>query len=348
MSLTLTAAGRDARDAWRQAVAMDEDAVVSQTPEWMDCVCAGGRYADATRAYETEDGRRLILPLARMRVPRPVGAVSSMPFGWGTGGLLSSDGRVRAGDVASVVADLIGERLLVTAVRPSPTAADVWAGAVPAGAVRIPHMSQLVPLDGGFDAVWRGFSSTVRSNCRKAARRGVTAERDDTGRLMSVFDELYRKSIDRWASQQHEPRWLAHWRGRHRDPFEKFRNVAVSLGPACRVWVAWRDGAPIAAVVVLSHGLHSTMWRSAIDKEAGRGTGASELLHQLAIEEACASGHRFYHLGDSAPSSSLARNKRGFGAREVWYCGYRFERLPVTAIDQFARRQAKRVIRFRD
>jgi hypothetical protein len=102
-----------------------------------------------------------------------------------------------------------------------------------------------------------------------------------------------------------------------------------------------------SSVVVLTHGLH-TMWRSAIDKEAGRGTGATELLHQLAIEEACESGHRAYHLGDSAPSSSLARNKRGFGATEATYFGYRFERLPVTAVDRFVRRQAKRVIGFRD
>lgn len=165
---------------------------------------------------------------------------------------------------------------------------------------------------------------------------------------MPVFDALYRMSIDRWASQQHEPRWLAQWRARRRDPVDKFQTVAANLGPDCHVWVAWRGGEPIASVVVLTHGLHSTMWRSAIDKEAGRGTGATELLQQLAIEEACESGHRSYHLGDSAPSSSLARNKRGFGATEATYFGYRFERLPVTAVDRFVRRQAKRVIGFRD
>jgi hypothetical protein len=348
MRLALTAVGGDARDAWGQALGTDEQALVSQTPAWMDCVCASGRYEDATRAYEAEDGRRLILPLARMRAPRPITAVSSMPYGWGTGGLVSSDGPVGADGVASVIADLLGERILLTAVRPSPAAAGAWDPAVPDGAVRIPHMSQIVPLRDGFDAVWRGFSSTVRSNCRKALRRGVTAERDDTGRLMPVFDALYRISIDRWASQQHEPRWLAHWRARRRDPVEKFQTVATNLGANCHVWVAWRGGEPIASVVVLTHGLHSTMWRSAIDKDAGRGTGATELLHQLAIEEACAKGHRAYDLGDSAPASSLARNKRGFGARDATYFGYRFERLPVTAVDRFARRQAKRVIGFRD
>jgi hypothetical protein len=348
MRVGLTAVGPNAREAWRLALSMDEDALVSQTPAWIDCVCASGRYEDVTRAYETEDGHQLILPLARVRLPRLVSAVSSMPFGWGTGGLISSRGRVAAGDVSSVLADLLGERSLIAAIRPAPAADAAWAPAVPDRAVRIAHMSQVVPLADGFDAVWRSFSSTVRSNCRKALRRGVSVQRDDTGDLMSIFDELYRKSVDRWASQQHEPRLLARWRARHRDPPEKFRAVAARLGPACHVWVAWRGGQPIASVVVLTHGCHSTMWRSAIDKEAGRGTGATELLHQLAIEEACEKGHRFYHLGDSAPSSSLARNKRGFGARDATYFGYRFERLPMTAVDRFVRRQAKRVIGFRD
>lgn len=348
MTVGLSAVGRDAREAWRRALTMDDDALVSQTPEWMDCVCASGRFEDATRVYETDDGHQLILPLARTRLPRPVSAVSSMPFGWGTGGLISSRGHVAAADVASVLDDLLRERSLIAAVRPAPAADAAWAPAVPDRAVRTAHMSQIVPLAGGFDAVWRSFASTVRSNCRKALRRGVSAERDETGRLMSVFDDLYRKSVDRWATQQHEPLWLARWRASRRDPPEKFRDVATRLGPACHVWVAWRGGQPIASVVVLTHGCHSTMWRSAIDKEAGRGTGATELLHQLAIEEACERGHRFYHLGDSAPSSQLARNKRGFGATDAAYYGYRFERLPVTAVDQFVRRQAKRVIGFRD
>src|SRR5207248_11378461 len=119
-------------------------------------------------------------------------------------------------------------------------------------------------------------------------------------------------------------RWRARGRARRRDPPQKFRTVARNLGPACRVWVAWRHGEAIASVVVLAHGGHSTMWRAAMDKDAARGTGATELLHRLAIEEACAFGQRFYHLGDSAPGSSLARHKRGFGAVDVPYEGYRF------------------------
>ena len=103
-----------------------------------------------------------------------------------------------------------------------------------------------------------------------------------------------------------------------------------------------------ARITVLAHGEHSTAWRGAMDKHVAAGSGANELLHRLAIEEACESGRRFFHMGESAPSSPLARNKRAFGAEEEHCTGYRFERLPLTAADQFLRRQVKRAIRFRD
>jgi GNAT acetyltransferase-like protein len=350
MTMELTAAGASARNAWRHVLPSDQNALVSQTPEWMDCICASGPYEDATRAYQGADGRQVVLPLARRRdLPAAASVANSMPFGWGTGGLVCPEGRVSSQEVAAVVADLATEHALRVGVRPSPATESVWARAVPEGVVRIPHMTQTVDISGGFDDLWKhGFASTVRSHCRKAERRGVTAERDDTGRLMEVFDALYRKSVVRWAQQQHEPLWLAQWRARRRDPQRKFAVVAERLGPACRVWVASRGGEPIAAMVVLAQGEHSTVWRGAMDKEAVTGTGANELLHRLAIEEACQSGHRFFHLGESAPSSALARNKRGFGAEEAHYTGYRFERLPLTAADRFLRRQVKRVIGFRD
>jgi hypothetical protein len=52
-------------------------------------------------------------------------------------------------------------------------------------------------------------------------------------------------------------------------------------------------------------------------------------------------------MGESAPGSSLARFKRGFGAGEHEHAGYRFERLPLTAADALLRRQVKRALRTR-
>jgi lipid II:glycine glycyltransferase (peptidoglycan interpeptide bridge formation enzyme) len=210
-------------------------------------------------------------------------------------------------------------------------------------------MSQTLDLAGGFDHVWaRRFSSNVRRACRRAERLGLAVEWDERGRLVDAFDALYRLSVSRWAADQHEPERLAQWRARRRDPRRKFALVAERLGPSCRIWLARRAGEPVAAIIVLRHGAHSSYWRGAMDSERARGSGVNELLHRLAIEHACAEGGRWYHMGDTAPGSSLARFKRGFGAVEQQHAGYRFERLPLTAADALARRQVKRVIGFRD
>jgi hypothetical protein len=342
----VTAVGPAAREAWQRALAGDGDALVSQTPEWLDCVCACGPFEDATRVYRTEDGRELVLPLARLRAA-PV--ESSLPFGWSAGGLVTAGPRPSADDVAGVVRDLAGRRALRIAVRPAPGARAVWAAAVGRRAVEAPYTTWSLDLSGGFDEVWKqGFSSSVRGRVRRAERAGIVVESADGGGLIDVFDALYRRSVDRWAQQQHEPLALARWRARRRDPRRKFEEVARRLGPDCRVWVARRDGEAAAAIVVLSHGEHSTYWRGAMDKELVAGTGANELLHRLAIEDACEAGRRFYHMGEAAPESSLARFKRGLGAVAAEGVGYRFERLPLTATDRLVRGAVKRALRFRD
>ncbi len=348
--MELIAVGPGAREAWREALATDPTALVSQTPAWLDCVCAAGRYEDATRAYRTRDGRQLVLPLARWpRIPDTASIEGSMPHGWGTGGIVCSGGSLTAADVAAVSAELSVRRALRVAVRPSPAAESAWRAGVPGHVVRVPQTSQTVDLSGGFEHVSAHlFSSRVRRACRKAERLQVSVESDDTGRLIGVFDALYRMSVARWAEQQNEPLRLAQWRARVRDPRHKFETVARRLGPACRVWVAWRAGEAAAANVVLSHGAHRTYWRGAMDKNVVAGTGANELLHRRAIEDACGSGALFYHMGEAAPSSSLAHFKLGFGAVEEQHSGYRFERLPLTAADAFVRHQVKRVLRFRD
>jgi hypothetical protein len=345
----LTATGPAARDAWHRVLDHDPVATVSQTPAWMDCVCASGRWRDVTRAYLADDGRELVLPLAGWR--RPAGAspvAASMPFGWGTGGLVCPDGRLSAADVAAVVADLSPERPVRTTLRPGPTMEQAWTAGVPEHARRTHHMSQSLDLADGFEAVSSRFSSSVRRNVRKAERGPLTVEWDEGPRLVPVFDALYRTSVARWAERQHEPRALAQWRARCRDPRSKFQLVAERLGAACRVGVVWRAAMPAAAIIVLLHGEHSTYWRGAMDETLAARTGANELLHSTAIEEACRAGRRWYHMGDSAPASSLAEFKRRLGAEEEHYSGYRLERWPLTAVEELLRGAVKRVLRFRD
>jgi lipid II:glycine glycyltransferase (peptidoglycan interpeptide bridge formation enzyme) len=71
---------------------------------------------------------------------------------------------------------------------------------------------------------------------------------------------------------------------------------------------------------------------------------ASFLLQKLAIEEACDSGCRYYNMGDTGTSESLARFKSHFGAKPYEHYEYRFERWPISRLENRVRGFAKTVL----
>lgn len=336
------------REVWQELLRADPTALVSQTPAWVDCICALGGCEDASRLYETPDGRQLVLPMVRRRgLPAALAIQASLPPSWGMGGLLAAGGAAPE-EVAAVFADLAARPALRTSLRPNPLAAEAWAAARPAVVVAVPRLAHVLDLEGGFERVWsERFKGETRTGVRKAERAGLVVECDTSGRLVPVFYDLFRRSVDRWARQQHEPLRLARWRAQRRDPLRKFQLVAERLGEACRIWVAWLDGRPAAAILVLQ-GANASYTRGAMDKELAGPARANHLLHRLAIEDACRAGCRHYHMGESGSSASLAQFKSRFGAAPHRYAEYHLERLPITSLDDRLRRLVKRLIGFKD
>lgn len=330
------------RDQWEAVLASDPDSLVCHTPAWLDFVCRAGGYDDASRLYELPGARRLIVPMVRRR-----GLEASFPPSWGMGGVVAPEG-VRLPDVAAVASDLAGRAVLRTTLRPNPLEAATWRAAFARRAIAVPRLAHLLSLEGGFAHVWEErFTKGARRAVRKAERSGLEVERDTSGRLIPVLYELFDRSLERWADQHHEPRPLGRWRGHRRDPRRKFELMVEALGEASRVWVAWCEGRPAAAILVLQ-GTSAHYWRGMMDKELAGPTRANYLLHKLAIEEACASGCRWYDMGESGPSESLAHFKSRFGARPHPHADYHIERLPITTLDRQARRVVKRVVGFRE
>ncbi len=336
------------RRTWRELVAHDADGLVSQTPEWLDAMARSG-YEDASRMYETLDGGRAVLPLARRcgSVPRWAAPLASMPAAWGMGGVLA-DGPVGVRDLARIVDDLGRLSAVQISVRPNPLHAQLWAEATRGAAIAVPRRAHVLDLAGGPDVVWdRRFASAARRAVRKALAAGVEVRCGGGPELLCDFRRLWELSIVRWAAVQHEPLAVARLRAHRRDPPAKFMHVAAVLPGALRVRVAYRDGAPLAGIIVLL-GANASYTRGAMDKSLAARLGANEFLHWSAIQEACAAGCRHYHLGETGSSASLARFKEKLGARPVAYAEYRFERLPITRSDHAARALLKRAVGFRD
>jgi hypothetical protein len=335
------------REQWEAVHGRDPSALIAQSPAWIDCLVASG-YEDATRMYESASGWRAVLPMVRRPVPlpRPLAPQLSMPPAWGMGGLVC-ESPPSAGELAAVAADVRSLRAVSTRIRPNPLHADRWAGLRGSGVREIPRLAHVLDLEGGAAGVWQRMAKKARQGVRRAERRGVEVECDTTGRLVPVFYDLLMLSIERWAARQHEPVALARWRARRRDPLEKFQRLAGALGEAMRVWVAWTDGEPAAAMIVLV-GANATDTRGAMDKRLAAPTNANDVLQWRAIEDACAAGCRHYHLGESGGSRSLAHFKEKFAARPVAYTEYVVERLPLYEADAVARGAVKRAMRFRD
>lgn len=334
------------RDLWEALLRADPYALESQSPAWTDAACASGRYEDASRLYETLTGRLLVLPVLRRSASRgPLAVEAANPHGWGVGGLVAEGGATPP-EVAAVFGDLAARRVVSQRLLPNPLFAEAWADGAPGRSRASERIAHVVDLEGGFEHVWSKVHKSSRQGANRAERNGVTVCCDTTGRLIPEFAELLEGAVARWARLQHEPRWLAQRRHERKDPREKFAAIAAALGERCQVWMARLGGAPVASMVVL-RGNNAYDFRAAMDEEAAS-CRANDLLLRCAIEDACRSGCRFYFMGDSGRSQSLAQFKERFGAKPHTYAEYRLERLPISAAERGIKSAVKGAIGFRD
>jgi lipid II:glycine glycyltransferase (peptidoglycan interpeptide bridge formation enzyme) len=237
--------------------------------------------------------------------------------------------------VEAVFDDLRNQRFIEVLLRPGPQDADVWSAAAPEWTIRIPHMTHLLDLRGGFEVVHRErFSRSTRRNIRKAEEAGLTVETGPTGELVDEFYDLYLRWTDQRAQRRHLPRWLARPLARHREPRSKIEGVLRQLGRSCRVWTVRDRGTPVAAAIGLFQGAHFTFWRSASHSPTRESKYANVLVIKVMIDLACASGTKTFDFGESGGVASLMQFKERFGAEPTTYDEYRLERLPITAFER--------------
>ncbi|HEY2202998.1 MAG TPA: GNAT family N-acetyltransferase [Pseudonocardia sp.] len=317
--VSLEARGGDARPEWDRLVAADPRMPLSRTPAWLDCMVATDRVTDATLQFRGSDGRVIVFP--RVAFPGRPGFFASPPHLWNLGadasGFVAEGGPLSRWETLAAV-DALGRHAgLRTRVVVGRDEGLDWAAATGDDVLTRVRTSHELDLRAGFGEVWaHSFTGKVRSNSRKAERRGVVVESDSTGRLVPVFDALYRRSVERWARERGYPVPLMRAIHQRQHPTSKFREIARSLGDRCTIWIAWRDGQALAGSIVLSRGARATYWRGGMDKQLARATGANELLHRAAIEAACAESRLTYDFGLSQ-ADALRRFKASFGAREM-------------------------------
>ncbi|RFU22376.1 GNAT family N-acetyltransferase [Geodermatophilus marinus] len=332
------------RDVWRQALAADPSALPSQTPEWTDWLCRTRGFTDASRLYEFADGRRLLLPLLARTAAGVRLTEESMPYGFGYGGPLVMGGEPSPDQARAVLDDLARRPVLRSSLAPLPRASAKWSAIAPPGVVRVPYLAHVLDLEGGFEQVRSTrFRSGAKRNIRRALKQPLEVRSGAGSGVVEAFAELNRRAVERWARQRGQPLWLARLVDRQRDRVGQLASAIDALGPMVRAWTAYLHGEPVAVNVALHFGAQAYGWLSAVDADLARRTQAGALLLSLELEEACASGVRWFQLGESDPGSGVAQYKELYGGVPVSWSALRFERLPMTAADHRLRAVAGRL-----
>jgi Acetyltransferase (GNAT) domain len=289
------------RDIWRGVLRDDPGATALQTPEYLDAVVTGTGATDASRFYQLREGRQLVLPLVRRRSALGRHRDDGYPGEYGDGGMLATGGLL-TDDVRAVLQNLSGESLRLW-IRGIHQTGEQWsAGALP-GVTEQRRRVEVLDLGsrsvGDLDAIrTTRLTEEARELRRRAAGLGVEVEQDTTGRLIPVVDDIYR----------------ARRRARRAEPDLRIADVAARMGRACRVFVAWRCGRPVAASIMLVHGQHATVWHTIGVGEPAAPAGTDLLLRATAIEDAARSGCRDIGLGPAGDGPDLSGRTGLIGA----------------------------------
>lgn len=333
------------RDIWRGVLADDPGATALQTPEYFDAVLAATGGSDVSRFYQLRDGRQLLLPLVRRRTPFGVTVDAGYPGGYGHGGMLATGGLL-ADDVRTVVPDLRGQSLSIRIGGAHHTREQWTAGLLP-GVVEEPRRVEVIDLEeqlGAASDLRETFTSRkTRQQLRRAVRSGVEVETDTTGRLIPTFYDIYRAWVERWIPRSGLPPLLARRLALKQEPYHKFATVAAMAGELCRVFVAWHEGRPVAASIMLSYGQHAIGWRSYSIKELSAPVSANLLTQVTGLEDAISLGCRYADLGQSGGSGNLQHYKSLLGATGRSAVDLRIEPVGLTRM-RVAKERAEGVL----
>lgn len=178
-----------------------------------------------------------------------------------------------------------------------------------------PYETLVLDLTRGPDAVLAGMRPKCRYNVGLACRRGVEVTSTTDPSALRTFYGLFKATASRH-------RFYA-------EPYGFFINlVTAARGTgAVRFYVARRDGAPLAAALVLHVGPTATFLYGG-SADVGRRDMASYALQWAIVQEAAAAGLRRYDMygyeptGDAShPYAGFSRFKRQFGGQAVTCAG---------------------------
>jgi lipid II:glycine glycyltransferase (peptidoglycan interpeptide bridge formation enzyme) len=158
--------------------------------------------------------------------------------------------------------------------------------------------THLLDLSGDEEALWGAYKGSVRTDVRKATAAEVTVRAEHTDAAVDAFYAIYRATMARFGSVAKPRRLVGDL-------------VKSSIGT---LFVAEREGLPIAGLLLLVFGKTATVWMAASQPDERR-HAPNHLLYHTALTWALERGYTRVDFGASPPENiGLVKFKESFGA----------------------------------
>jgi hypothetical protein len=293
-------------EAYERHLARHACALFYQSPRYRDFLRA--LLGCESHYLGVVEGGEIVGSLPLMYADTPAGRVwNSLPYYGSNGGVLADSPEA--------------ERALVGAYNelaraPGTLAATVVGNPLAAGHPKgIAHdltdyrIGQLTPLPAGADDPWEALmaavDSSARRNVRRAQAEGITVERDP-----GEVDALRRMHQENMAAIGGLPK-----SGRF---FELFPGC-FRPGTDYELWVARKDGAPVAALLAFYYGGTAEYFTPATDAEH-RSLQALPLIVMTAMSDAARRGYRWWNWGGTwGVQTGVYRFKKKWAAEDRRY-----------------------------
>ena len=295
--------------SWLDVARACHSATFFHTPLWHHLtLTTWPTFHDATVGVLLPDGTRAVLPMVETaRHVRGLFRELVSTFAGNYGGLIS-DRPLSEEEQRDIYSAVLG----VTSTGEAHLTGNPYApGPAPDGAACLEDFTHILRLERGYDAVAAGFWKGCRTSTAKARRAGVTVRGAGSVSDFRAYFALYEDSLARWGTQATSSH-----------PWKLFENAAAlrEAHPGnVGLWLAEKDGQPVAGALVFYWNRHAVYWHGAALAAAFPHSPTNALLSEI-IRDACGRGLAIFDFNPSGGHLGVARFKESFGA----------ERLPVT------------------
>jgi hypothetical protein len=280
-------------EEWDLMVDSAGSAIYFQTREWFDIWSAYSGFENDTRLVSFEGGKKVLLPLTRLRL---LGGLVKCHFlaPKGMGGFVTDDNLDDA-EERELFKVLDGIRMLYCAVNPYDELTNKF------GRLSCDDFTQVLDLSEGFEPLFKRWTWGHYSRTRKGLREGLTAEQAETEDEWKAYFGLYEETLARWGEK-----------ATNAYGWKLFEIMYRTKSPRIKLWLARYQGKIISGALCLYHNRHVAYWHSATSQRFFKKLNATHVLQYTVIKDACEKGFLLYDFLPSSGIQGVIDFKEGF------------------------------------